>query len=85
MRFSALSRSSNPQPTQPALPRDEGVYLTDGRRLFRVVRPLHMLDQPDLAILEDCRTLSLEAFMEDELLSMRLRAVTPTSRNVGLV
>ena len=55
--------------------RDEGAYLTDGRRLFRVVAPLGSLDRPDMAILEDCKTLELVTFTAEELGSMPLTSV----------
>jgi hypothetical protein len=65
--------------TGSASPRDDGAYLTDGRRLFRVVWPLCSLERPDMAILEDCNTLCLTAFTSAELSALRLRSVTPTS------
>jgi hypothetical protein len=52
-----------------------GAYLTDGRRLFRVVSQLspHALDQ--YAALEDCRTLEVRPYRPEELYGMRLRLV----------
>jgi hypothetical protein len=63
-----------------ASPRDDGAYLTDGRRLFRVVWPLCSLERPDMAILEDCGTLCLTAFTSAELSLMRLTPVIPSGR-----
>jgi len=79
LRFGPIARSSGPPATGSASPRDDGAYLTDGVRLLRVVWPLCSLHRPDMAILEDCKTLSLTAFTSDELSAMRLTPVTPTS------
>jgi len=79
LRFGPITRSSGPATTGLASPRDDGAYLTDGQRLFRVVWPLCSLQRPDMAILEDCKTLCLTAFTSDELSAMRLTPVTPTS------
>jgi len=65
--------------TTSASPREDGAYLTDGQRLFRVVCPLCSRNRPDMAILEDCGTLCLTAFTSSELSTMRLIRVTPTS------
>jgi hypothetical protein len=83
MRFSPLTRSSDPLAARVVSLRDDGAYLTDGGRLFRVVAPLRSLDRPDLAILEDCKTLSLVSFTADELCSMRLTPVTATHASTG--
>ena len=55
-------------------PRPDG-YLTDGRRLFRVVWQL--LDGPQLGFysLEDCTTLEVETYLPGELATMGLRPV----------
>ena len=63
--------------------RDSGAYLTEGRRLFRVVARLRSLDRPDMAILEDCKTLNLVAFTADELCSMPLAPVTAMRATTG--
>ena len=76
LRFGPLARSPNLLSASPASPRDDGAYLTDGRRLFRVVWPLCSVERPDMAILEDCNTLCLTAFTSDELSAMRLTPVT---------
>lgn len=66
------------------MPTCPGVYLTDGRRLFSVVVPLSSLESsresPDIAFLEDCRTLMVHAFTADELCNMQLRFIIPSER-----
>ncbi len=79
LRFSPSVRSHGPLVTGSASPHEDGAYLTDGRRLFRVVWPLCSLQRPDMAILEDCRTLCLTAFTSNDLSAMRLTPVTPSS------
>lgn len=79
LRFSPPARSPDPLASMPASPRDDGAYLTDGQRLFRVVWPLCSLERRELAILEDCKTLCLTAFSANELRGMRLTSVTPTT------
>jgi hypothetical protein len=81
LRFGPRARSSRPLATRAASPRDDGAYLTDGRRLFRVVGPLCCLERPDMAVLEGCRTLCLTAFTSDELSAMQLAAITRRSRS----
>ena len=76
-RFGHVKRSPSSVATRSASPRDDGAYLTDGRRLFRVVWPLCSLQRPDMAILEDCEALCLTAFTSDELSAMQLTPVTP--------
>jgi len=51
-------------------------YVTDGRRLFRVVSRLPSRGRGGLAELEDCLTLRVACYTERELATMRLRAVT---------
>ena len=43
------------------------VYLTDGLRLFRVVRGFAWPAHESKAVLEDCRTLEERAYAPDEL------------------
>jgi hypothetical protein len=83
MRFGQLTRSPETPATGPGSPHGDGAYLTDGRRLFRVVAPLRSLERPDMAILEDCKTLNLVAFTADELSSMRMTPVTPARASNG--
>ena len=51
------------------------VYLTDGVRLFRVVRGFAWPAHESQAVLEDCRTLEQSSYPPDELWSMGLRIV----------
>jgi hypothetical protein len=50
-------------------------YLTDGRRLFRVVSQLTSGAEHAFASLEDCLTLEVQAYSPGELHRMRLRRV----------
>ena len=51
------------------------VYLTDGLRLFRVVRGFAWPAHESKAVLEDCRTLEERAYSPDELWTMGLAVV----------
>jgi hypothetical protein len=51
-------------------------YVTDGRRLFRVVS-LFDPDASPAAELEDCMTLEIERYSPDDLFGMALRPVQP--------
>ena len=63
--------------TQPAASALEASsYITDGARLFRVVRPF-LCEHPDSALLEDCVTLDVHCYTSDELAGMPLRLVEP--------
>ncbi len=53
----------------------DGSYLTDGRRLFRLVPQLPASSQRRFASLEDCLTLEVSAYSPRELERMRLRRV----------
>jgi hypothetical protein len=56
-------------------------YLTDGRRLFRVVSQLGAGTEHVFASLENCLTLEIQAYAPGELDAMRLRPVrTPAGR-----
>jgi hypothetical protein len=58
----------------PAAAARPDAYLTDGRRLFRVVEQLDpSLERP--ALLEDCMTLELHPYSPTELWEMGLREV----------
>lgn len=50
-------------------------YLTDGRRLFRVVSQFSPRDRTRVALLEDCLTLEISSYAPDELYAMELRRV----------
>ena len=54
---------------------DAGVYLTDGRQLFRVVALLTPPDDTGSAELEDCMTLEVLELTADELWRMQLEPV----------
>lgn len=56
----------------------EGVYLTDGRRLLRVVSQFSTAPRR-FAALEDCRTLDVRRYSPLELWRMNLRPVVPAS------
>lgn len=51
-------------------------YLSDGRRLFRVVSPFDPRDPSPSALLEDCATLDVQAYSPSELAEMRLQHVS---------
>ena len=53
----------------------EDRYLTDGRRLFRVVSQFSGDARRRFASLEDCLTLEVTAYSPGELETMRLRPV----------
>jgi hypothetical protein len=58
---------------------DPGRYLTDGRRLFRVVARFTMPPDTVLVALEDCVTMSVTALLPRELEPLGLSAV-PTGQ-----
>jgi hypothetical protein len=58
---------------------DEGSYVTDGRRLLRVVRRLDPSRGAATAVLEDCLTLELRSYAAADLWEMRVRLVRPRS------
>jgi hypothetical protein len=55
-----------------------GMYLTDGRRLFRVVSRFSGDVGEMFATLEDCATLDVEAYSPGELYAMALEPVAKT-------
>jgi hypothetical protein len=58
----------------------QGSYLTDGRRLYRVISQFTPRNARVFATLEDCRTLEVRPYSPDELYAMRLRPVAvPTA------
>jgi hypothetical protein len=79
VRFGPLGHRPSPLVCCSAGPQDDGAYLTDGRCLFRVVWPLCSPTHPDMAILEDCKTLCLTGFTATELCAMRLTPVVPAN------
>jgi hypothetical protein len=52
-----------------------GTYLTDGRRLFRVVSQFAPAGDDVFASLEDCRTLDVQAYAPGELQAMKLKPI----------
>jgi len=56
------------------LPRSGG-YVTDGRKLFRVVSQFAFAGERLFASLEDCLTLDVRDYSPGELYAMRLQAV----------
>jgi hypothetical protein len=54
-------------------------YLTDGRRLFRVVRGFTWPPQESQAVLEDCRSLEERSYSSDQLSAMGLSVVRPSA------
>jgi hypothetical protein len=63
------------RPHPPPAPLQPDSYLTDGRRLFRVVSPFAAGTEHVRAFLEDCLTLEVRAYSPAELHGMRLRGV----------
>ena len=61
-----------------------GAYVTDGRRLFRVVSPLAAPPDAQSADLEDCKTLEVDSYSASELWAMRLVLVKAPHRDVDL-
>jgi hypothetical protein len=56
---------------------EAGTYLTDGRRLLRVVGGFADPGVHGLALLEDCRTLEKHAVSADQLCRLELELVRP--------
>ena len=59
-----------------------GRYLTDGRRLLRVVSLL-VDDRSVLVVIEDCRTLDAQAYAAVELEPMGVRPVRSSKRQAA--
>jgi hypothetical protein len=62
-----------PPPFRQPLGVSEGAYVTDQRRLVRVL----LVIPKRAAILEDCRTLETMSFRAKELVRLNLRVVQP--------
>jgi len=58
-------------------PDEAGVYLSDGRALYRVVAPLQWAEHCKFALLEDCVTLEVFACTADQLFEAALEVVVP--------
>lgn len=65
------------RPAPPVFP-SAGSYVTDGRRLLRVVSQFATVGDHVFASLEDCHTLEVHAYAPGELREMRLRPVRTT-------
>jgi hypothetical protein len=50
-------------------------YLTDGRRLLRVVAPFDPRPEHSFAVLEDCLTLKVDTYNREQLATLPLRRV----------
>jgi hypothetical protein len=61
-----------------AQPFHEGDYVTDRRRLYRVLQIVPVKFKKPAAILEDCETLDAALFAPKELKRMRLQLVQRT-------
>jgi hypothetical protein len=71
-----LAPLRRPRPPQvPSAPLVADSYLTDGRRLFRVVSRFADSVGHAFASLEDCLTLEVREYSPGELYEMRLRPV----------
>ena len=57
------------------VPASADEYVTDGRRLFRVIAPLAADRDIDSAVLEDCATLAWRAYSAAQLHARGLRQV----------
>ncbi len=69
------SRLRISSPSAPCEPLRAGSYVTDGRRLFRVVSQFATVGEHVFASLEDCRTLDVQAYAPGELQAMQLRPI----------
>jgi hypothetical protein len=77
MFLEATSSAISPSDLRPS------VYLTDGHRLFRVVRAPATAPYEGAAVLEDCRTLQELTFTPAELSTMPLRVVATQAAGVA--
>ena len=60
------------------VPASEDEYVTDGRRLFRVIAPLATDGDIATAVLEDCATLAWRTYSAAQL---RARGLRPVARS----
>jgi hypothetical protein len=68
-----MNETLYPPPFRQPSGMSEGAYVTDQRRLFRVL----LVIPKRAAIVEDCRTLETMLFRAKELVRMNLRVVQP--------
>ena len=73
--MSLLSFRSSPSGGAGVAGLDEGAYVTDGTRLFRVVLRLDPHRGAATAVLEDCLTLELRSYAAADLWEMGVRLV----------
>ncbi len=78
----SLASLLRPHPrSAPAEPLCCDSYVTDGRRLFRVVSQFATVEENVFASLEDCRTLEVKAYSPGELCALGLRPVRTPHRD----
>ena len=74
-----MGRGTRPGPAAAtALQLAADSYLTDGRRLLRVVAPYDPGTKATFAALEDCLSLEVYAYSPDELAALELRPIDMT-------
>jgi hypothetical protein len=73
-----MANTSNTSNTPRTQPFQAGDYLTDRRRLYRVLQIVPARSKKRAAILEDCETLDAVLFAPKELKRMRLQLVQRT-------
>ena len=78
--LTSIDNTSSTTTTPPSArePFREGDYVTDRRRLFRVLQIVPARLNKRAAILEDCRTLEATLFRPKDLRRMRLQLVRRT-------
>ena len=69
------NRSIEDRPDTPPTDIQPSAYLTDGRRLFRVISGFESAPAEPVAILEDCRTLQVAARSPEDLVDMGMYVV----------
>ena len=62
---------------------EEGPYFTDGVRLFRLAGTVRGSSGPRLVQLEDCRTLEVSDYTEEEAIVLGLEPVAPAAQEAG--
>ena len=77
--MSLLSFRSSCSSTAGVAGLDAGACVTDGTRLFRVVRRIDPLRGAAAVVLEDCLTLELRSYAAADLWEMGVRLVRPPS------
>lgn len=62
---------------------EQGPFFTDQVRLFRLVGTVRGSSGPRLVQLEDCRTLDVSDYTEEEVAVLRLEPVMPAAQREG--